>query len=82
MINKLKVIVCIIIVYFICAPMHADVLGPYITGKDTAVDGYDRVVCVMYNTEYGSGSLTISDENGTEYTLVAHANGALHIVIS
>lgn len=49
--NKLKTIFCIIITYFISTSMHADVLGPYITGKETAVDGYGRVVCVMYNTE-------------------------------
>lgn len=39
------------------------------------MDGYGKVVCVMYNTEYGSGSITLRDSTGTEYTLTAHANG-------
>lgn len=29
----------------------------------------------MYNTEYGGWTITISDENGIEYTLEAHPNG-------
>lgn len=72
---KVKTYLSCFVLCFVSFVCKADVLGPYITGQETIGDGYGRVVCVMYNTEYGSGSLTISDEDGSEYTLVAHANG-------
>lgn len=72
---KVKTYLSCFVLCFVSFVCKADVLGPYITGQETIGDGYGRVVCVMYNTEYGSGSLTISDEDGTEYTLTGHVNG-------
>lgn len=72
--NMKKFIISFLLVCF-CLLSKADVLGPYITGQETAVDGYGRVVCVMNNTEYGTGSVTISDSDGNTYKLTAHVNG-------
>lgn len=61
----------------ICILVKADIIGPFLASDSRTADGYARVVCVMYNTEYGGGTITISDENGIEYTLEAHANGGV-----
>lgn len=72
---NIKTILSCIVLLILSIVCKADVLGPFITGYETIYEGYGRVVCVMYNTEYGSGSLVINDEDGSEYTLTAHANG-------
>lgn len=58
-----------------CMPIKADVIGPFLASDNRTADGYARIVCVMNNTDYGSCSVTICDEDGTEYTLTGHVNG-------